>query len=278
MNHTIQIKQAGRDDMRNIAAFLDDCWRAEYRQIVSDDYLDALSAHERHERILARYDEGATELLMIIDGELLIGVSGFGKSFTEGYQADGEISAIYLHTDYIGKGYGHTLFSKTEQKLAAKGYTHFVLDVLSANARAVSFYEKHGYAKVDDRSIKLGEYEYPLTVFRKQFPAIYIALLRGINVGGHNTIKMSDLKAAFERRGFQHVITYINSGNIIFSSGLDEISVKTACEKLITEDFGLDIPVCVISAADLREALSHAPEWWGTAPICTNLFDNKFAV
>ena len=74
----------------------------------------------------------------------------------------------------------------------------------------------------------------------------YIALLRGINVGGHNIIKMSNLKAVFERRGFQSVVTYINSGNIIFDSGLDELSAKTVCEKLITEDFSLDIPVCVI--------------------------------
>ena len=94
----------------------------------------------------------------------------------------------------------------------------------------------------------------------------YIALLRGINVGGKNIVKMSDLKAAFERRGFQHVITYINSGNILFDSGLDEPSIKAVCEKLIKEDFGLDIPVCVISTADLREALSHAPDWWGADP------------
>jgi uncharacterized protein (DUF1697 family) len=78
----------------------------------------------------------------------------------------------------------------------------------------------------------------------------YIPLLRGINVGGNNIIKMADLKAAFEQREFQNVVTYINSGNIIFDSGLDESAVKTDCDKLITEDFGLDIPVWVISADD----------------------------
>ena len=90
----------------------------------------------------------------------------------------------------------------------------------------------------------------------------YIALLRGINVGGNNIIKMSDLKPAFERRGFHDVSTYINSGNVIFESGLDESSVKTLCEKLILEDFSLDIPVCVISGAELGEALSNAPSFW----------------
>lgn len=90
----------------------------------------------------------------------------------------------------------------------------------------------------------------------------YIALLRGINVGGNNKINMAELKAAFERQGFGNVVTYINSGNIMFDSTLDEAAVKAECEKLITGGFGLDIPVCVISAADLREALTHAPEWW----------------
>ena len=50
----------------------------------------------------------------------------------------------------------------------------------------------------------------------------YIALLRGINVGGKNIIKMADLKAAFERQGFGNVVTYINSGNILFDSKDDD--------------------------------------------------------
>ena len=94
----------------------------------------------------------------------------------------------------------------------------------------------------------------------------YIALLRGINVGGKNTIKMADLKATFERRGFQNVITYINSGNVLFDSTLEEADVKSACESMVTESFGISIPVCVISAADLIDTLSHAPDWWNKAP------------
>lgn len=92
----------------------------------------------------------------------------------------------------------------------------------------------------------------------------YIALLRGINVGGNNKIAMPELKAAFEQRGFQNILTYINSGNIIFDSELNELDVKSICEKLIAESFGLDIPVCVISSFDLREAMEHAPDWWGS--------------
>jgi uncharacterized protein (DUF1697 family) len=94
----------------------------------------------------------------------------------------------------------------------------------------------------------------------------YIGLLRGINVGGNNKISMAELRAAFIRQGFNNVTTYINSGNIIFDSTItDETVLKGLCEEKITEDFGLDIPVCVITAADLREALAHAPTWWNTA-------------
>ena len=46
----------------------------------------------------------------------------------------------------------------------------------------------------------------------------YIALLRGINVGGNNIIKMADLKACFERMGFCDVATYIQSGNVAFNT------------------------------------------------------------
>jgi len=92
----------------------------------------------------------------------------------------------------------------------------------------------------------------------------YVALLRGINVGGNNIISMKDLKVSFERRGLEDVRTYINSGNILFSSELDAGALKSICEGLIAEDFALDIPVCVISAADLIDALSNAPSWWAT--------------
>jgi uncharacterized protein (DUF1697 family) len=73
---------------------------------------------------------------------------------------------------------------------------------------------------------------------------------------------MSELKAAFEQRGFQNVATYINSGNVLLNSKLDEAAVKTICEALIADSFGLEIPVCVISAAELTNAVLHTPEWW----------------
>jgi len=94
----------------------------------------------------------------------------------------------------------------------------------------------------------------------------YIALLRGINVGGNNKISMPELKKAFEAQGFMNVVTYINSGNVIFDSCLDESAAQAACETLIESGFGLKIAVGIISAAELRDAIAHAPDWWNSDP------------
>lgn len=91
----------------------------------------------------------------------------------------------------------------------------------------------------------------------------YIALLRGINVSGKNKISMPALKSAFEETGFLDVITYINSGNVIFSSSIqDKSELIRKCESIITDKFMLNIPVAIVSAQELSETLKNTPEWW----------------
>lgn len=93
----------------------------------------------------------------------------------------------------------------------------------------------------------------------------YIAFLRGINISGKNKIVMSDLKALFERMKFSDVSTCLNSGNVLFSSDGDDIKeLKAEIEEMIWHQFGLQIPVHIISQEDLADILSHAPAWWGT--------------
>jgi uncharacterized protein (DUF1697 family) len=95
----------------------------------------------------------------------------------------------------------------------------------------------------------------------------YIALLRGINVGGNNKVPMKDLKACFEQMGFCDVITYINSGNVVFS-GLDQeiTELISLCEKSLMETFGFPIRTAVISSEAYKRAMAHAPQWWGNEP------------
>jgi uncharacterized protein (DUF1697 family) len=95
----------------------------------------------------------------------------------------------------------------------------------------------------------------------------YLALLRGVNVGGHNKIAMPELKAACAAAGFTDVATYINSGNVIFDSDLDAMAVKTTCQQVIADAFGLTIPVGIITANELRDALAHAPDWWNADQV-----------
>ena len=91
----------------------------------------------------------------------------------------------------------------------------------------------------------------------------YIALLRGINVGGKNKIAMPVLKAAFEAAGFTDVRTYINSGNVIFRAESEDATVlQQRCRQIIIDTFQLDIITAVFSAEEYADALNHAPNWW----------------
>lgn len=93
----------------------------------------------------------------------------------------------------------------------------------------------------------------------------YIALLRGINVGGNNKILMSELKQEFINMKFSNVNTYLNSGNVIFStSDKDEVSLASKIRTMILDRFHLNIPIYIISQEDLEDVLSKAPDWWGT--------------
>ena len=91
----------------------------------------------------------------------------------------------------------------------------------------------------------------------------YIALLRGINVGGKNKVPMADLRTCFEAVGFKNVRTYINSGNVIFDSQeTDLTNLVRTCEQSIATRFGFAVRVSVISNEQLSRALTHAPNWW----------------
>ncbi|WP_066309055.1 DUF1697 domain-containing protein [Bacillus sp. FJAT-29814] len=92
---------------------------------------------------------------------------------------------------------------------------------------------------------------------------VYIALLRGINVGGKNKIDMKLLKQTFEQAGMNDVVTYINTGNIIFSnSGLSKTELSRILEETIHKDFGLQIKVVVRSIDDVSEIINAIPDSW----------------
>jgi uncharacterized protein (DUF1697 family) len=89
----------------------------------------------------------------------------------------------------------------------------------------------------------------------------YISFLRGINMTGHNSIKMADLADLYHNLGFIQPETYIQSGNVIFSSDKDTdvAEIATVIETAIHEKYGYDVPVMIRSIAEMRKILSSNP-------------------
>ncbi|SHH49187.1 DUF1697 domain-containing protein [Flavobacterium defluvii] len=89
--------------------------------------------------------------------------------------------------------------------------------------------------------------------------ATHLALLRGINVSGHNMIKMEALKAMLENLGFKNVRTYLQSGNVFVDSEDDAAKVGFVIKQEIFKVFGHEVPAIVISKKDLELSLSNNP-------------------
>ena len=95
----------------------------------------------------------------------------------------------------------------------------------------------------------------------------YLALLRGINVGGKNIIKMVDLQSRFEAEGFREVGTYIQSGNVIFrspSTGLRTLTNRI--EEMLTAAFDYEASIVMRSRKQMKAVVSDAPAGFGEQP------------
>ena len=92
---------------------------------------------------------------------------------------------------------------------------------------------------------------------------VFVALLRGVNVGGNNMISMSSLKQSFEKMGFTEVSSYINSGNIIFKSKeADARKLETKIEKMLVKDYELDSRVVLRSLSEMEKIVNSLPRKW----------------
>jgi len=88
----------------------------------------------------------------------------------------------------------------------------------------------------------------------------YISILRGINVSGSKKIKMTDLKALYEKLGFQDVQTYIQSGNVIFKNKkADKLAIKNKIEFEILDQYGFAVPVMVLVIQELNDVFANNP-------------------
>jgi uncharacterized protein (DUF1697 family) len=88
----------------------------------------------------------------------------------------------------------------------------------------------------------------------------YVAMLRGINVAGHNPIKMEQLRSLCDSLGFQGVETYVQSGNVVFQSTAENpVAVSKSISETILGSFGFDVPVIVRSSKEIRSVIANNP-------------------
>ncbi|HEX2308674.1 MAG TPA: DUF1697 domain-containing protein [Jatrophihabitantaceae bacterium] len=86
----------------------------------------------------------------------------------------------------------------------------------------------------------------------------YIALLRGINVGGR-TIKMADLRSALEELNVSDVRTVLASGNVVFSATGSKTAVRGRVENRLSEAFGYDAHIVLLTATELKSIVADCP-------------------
>lgn len=90
-------------------------------------------------------------------------------------------------------------------------------------------------------------------------PQRWAVLLRSVNVGGHNTVKMAQLRDALQTAGFDDVQTYIQSGNITLTSQGGPHAVKAGVRTVLADSFAADVPIIVLSPAQIGAMLSASP-------------------
>lgn len=101
----------------------------------------------------------------------------------------------------------------------------------------------------------------------------YIVLLRGVNISGKNKVSMPKLKQLLEENNYQNASTYLNSGNIIIESNINnkELIVENI-SKIIEFNFNIKIPIYIMTVPELEDILNNSPSWWGTTN--KEIYDN----
>jgi uncharacterized protein (DUF1697 family) len=98
---------------------------------------------------------------------------------------------------------------------------------------------------------------------KESFLNVYVALLRGVNVGGNNMISMSALKESFTEMGFARVQSYINSGNLIFATKeTDARKLEKKIEQMLAKDYDLGSKVVVRSLPEMEQLVQSLPASW----------------
>ena len=137
------IRPAVPDDAHAIASVRVASWRATYRGVVPDSYLDVLTEAESEERwraVAAGEISGAGLLVCEVDGRV-VGFAAYGAAREPSFGHAGELYATYYLPEAMGKGYGSAMLGEVIAGLRGLGHDDLIVWVMEANARGRAFYE-----------------------------------------------------------------------------------------------------------------------------------------
>ncbi|AQQ53297.1 GNAT family N-acetyltransferase [Planococcus lenghuensis] len=151
----MKIRKAVQQDAKGIAKVHVDTWRAAYRSIVPDEYLDRLTYGKR-EKLWERSIPSGNVFIAVDSGGTIVGFADGGKERTGEYpDYAGELYAIYVLPECQSGGVGKSLFKKLEADLAEQGFSSMLVWVLADNP-ACRFYEQLRGVDVDRKTIEIG--------------------------------------------------------------------------------------------------------------------------
>jgi len=155
------------DGVPELAAYLNDCWRETYPGVLDAGFLAGLTTEGRTDIVRRKLASGACAWIVRDPAGALAGMAMVGPSHLPGWRDAGLVGMLYVRSSLAGQGLGSRLLAVGEAELRARGYATYVLDVFTANTRAVGFYVRRGYVKVGTKVDVIEGREYGLDIMAK---------------------------------------------------------------------------------------------------------------
>jgi ribosomal protein S18 acetylase RimI-like enzyme len=167
-----QLRPGRPSDARAVAELVIEAWQAAYRGILPDALLDGLQVEPRMRRWQARLERQPPATLVLERAGQLLGLVWFGpcRDAADAEEAVGELNAVYVAAGHWRRGHGSTLMDGALAALREMGCVEVTLWVLRDNARAIRFYERHGFQADGGRKIERREHGAELHEIRLRRP------------------------------------------------------------------------------------------------------------
>lgn len=161
----LKVRQVGPEMAQVVSGVFAASWKAAYRGIISDSYLDGMP----EDRWVGFLQDGLTSgefiCLAAVAADRLLGAAVMRGGGLEKLPEHGELSCLYVLSGEMGRGVGSLLLERVLEEMRMRGLKHCALNVLEDNARAIAFYRRRGFTRMDiSTKTELGGREYNCTL------------------------------------------------------------------------------------------------------------------